>query len=192
MNWYEKLSEYFPIEELKSKSHMEALLKERSDIYHKDEGKHHILMFAEFESFIFVDYLYVSKDARGQGLGGKLIAKLKKKNKPILLEVEPVDEDDADTEKRLRFYQREHFKHAQSIGYRRRSLATNEVNKMEILYWSPKTESEEEILEAMKQTYENIHTYKDEKWYGESYEKTDEVLTLIDEEKQKNIFDELS
>jgi len=177
---------------LKSKAHMEALLKERSDIYHKDEGKHHILMFAEFESFIFVDYLYVSKDARGQGLGGKLIAKLKKKNKPILLEVEPVDEDDADTEKRLRFYQREHFKHAQSIGYRRRSLATNEVNKMEILYWSPKTESEEEILEAMKQTYENIHTYKDEKWYGESYEKTDEVLTLIDEEKQKNIFDELS
>lgn len=117
MNWYEKLSEYFPIEEMKSKAHMEALLKERSDIYHKDEGKHHILMFAEFDSFIFVDYLYVSKDARGQGLGGKLIAKLKKKNKPILLEVEPVDEDDADTEKRLRFYQREHFKHAQSIGY---------------------------------------------------------------------------
>lgn len=73
MNWYEKLSEYFPIEEMKSKAHMEALLKERSDIYHKDEGKHHILMFAEFDSFIFVDYLYVSKDARGQGLGGKLI-----------------------------------------------------------------------------------------------------------------------
>ncbi len=45
-----------------------------------------------------------------------MIAKLKKKNKPILLEVEPVDEDDTDTEKRLRFYQREHFKHAQSIG----------------------------------------------------------------------------
>lgn len=40
MNWYEKLSEYFPIEEMKSKAHMEALLKERSDIYHKDEGKH--------------------------------------------------------------------------------------------------------------------------------------------------------
>lgn len=79
MNWYEKLSEYFPIEEMKSKAHMEALLKERSDIYHKDEGKHHILMFAEFDSFIFVDYLYVSKDARGQGLGGKLIAKLKRK-----------------------------------------------------------------------------------------------------------------
>ncbi|MFC9277330.1 GNAT family N-acetyltransferase, partial [Bacillus spizizenii] len=29
-------------------------------------------------------------------------------------------------------------------------------------------------------------------WYGESYEKTDEVLKLIDEEKQKNIFDQLS
>lgn len=192
MNWYQKLNEYFPIEEMKSKAHMEALLKERSDIYHKEGGKHHVLMYAEFDSFIFIDYLYISKDARGQGLGGKLIGELKKKNKPILLEVEPVDEDDADTEKRLKFYQREHFKHAQSIGYQRRSLATNEVNKMEILYWSPKTESEEEMLEAMKQTYEKIHIYKDEQWYGDSYEKTDEVLKVIDDKKQKNIFDQLS
>lgn len=48
------------------------------------------------------------------------------------------------------------------------------------------------MFEAMKQTYENIHTYKDEKWYGESYEKTDEVLKVIDEKKRKNIFDQLS
>lgn len=68
MNWYEKLSEYFPIEEMKSKEHMEALLKERSDIYHKEEGPHHVMMYAEFDSFIFIDYLFVSKDARGEGL----------------------------------------------------------------------------------------------------------------------------
>ncbi|MDE1455942.1 GNAT family N-acetyltransferase, partial [Bacillus paralicheniformis] len=84
-------------------------LKEQNDIYHKEEGRHHVLMYAEFDSFIFIDYLFVSKDARGQGLGSKLIEKLKKKNKPILLEVEPVDEDDADTAKRLKFYQKENF-----------------------------------------------------------------------------------
>ncbi|MDQ0245304.1 GNAT superfamily N-acetyltransferase [Bacillus fengqiuensis] len=178
MNWYEKLSRYFPIEEMKSKEHIEALLKERGDIYHKEEGPHHVLMYVELDDFVFIDYLFVSNKSRGQGLGHQLIEKLKKKGKPIILEVEPVNYEDSDTEKRLRFYKREGFEHAQSIGYRRRSLATNEINQMEILYWSPTEESEENIFEGMKRTYEMIHTYKDKKWYGESYQPADEVLTL--------------
>ncbi|GAA3314044.1 hypothetical protein GCM10020331_005640 [Ectobacillus funiculus] len=48
------------------------------------------------------------------------------------------------------FYKREGFEHAMSIGYRRRSLATKEVNTMEILYWAPNKASEELIYEAMK------------------------------------------
>ncbi|MDQ0162440.1 GNAT family N-acetyltransferase [Bacillus alveayuensis] len=191
MNWYEKLNQYFPVQEMKSKEHMEALLKEKGDIYQKDEGPHHVLMYAEFNDFIFIDYIYVSKDARGKGIGHELISRLKKKGKPIILEVEPVDEDDADTEKRLRFYQRENFKHAQSIGYRRRSLATNKINEMEILYWSPTDASEEEIYEAMKKTYNQIHTYKDKEWYGKSYQDVDEVLTM-DENRNGNIFDEIN
>ncbi|MDA7026101.1 GNAT family N-acetyltransferase [Bacillus sp. CLL-7-23] len=192
MAWYEKLSGYFPIEEMKSKEHMEALLKERDDIYQKEEGRHHVLMYAEFDSFIFIDYLFVSRDARGQGLGTKLIEKLKKKNKPILLEVEPIDEDDIDTAKRLKFYQKEHFKHAESIGYRRRSLATGKVSEMEILYWTPKSNTEEEVYEAMKETYEKIHTYKDEKWYGEPFEDVEDVLEIVEDKKTKNIFDQLN
>lgn len=178
MNWYEKLSEYFPVEEMKSKEHMELLLKEKGNMYHKDEGSNHVLMYAETNEFVFVDYVYVSSASRGQGLGHKLIDQLKKKNKPIILEVEPVDYDDSDTEKRLRFYKREGFEHATSIGYRRRSLATNEINEMEILYWAPKDESEESLLEKMKKTYEEIHTYKDQQLYGETYEDVDEVLAI--------------
>lgn len=178
MNWYEKLNQYFPIEEMKSKEHMELLLDEKSDIYHKDEGNHHVLMYVELPDFVFIDYLFVSKDARGQGLGHKLIEKLKAKGKPIILEVEPVDYEDTDTEKRLRFYTREGFEHASSIGYRRRSLATNEVNEMEILFWSPTEESEETIYENMKKTYNEIHTYKDSELYGKSYQPASEVLTL--------------
>ncbi|MGM7719576.1 GNAT family N-acetyltransferase [Metabacillus sp. Hm71] len=192
MNWYEKLNQYFPIEEMKSKEHMEALLKERADIYHKDEGKNHVMMYAELDDFIFIDYIFVSKDARGEGLGHKLLEKLKKKGKPIILEVEPVNYEDSDTEKRLKFYQREGFKHADSIGYERRSLATNEVNKMEILYWAPQNESEKDIYDAMIKTYKMIHTYKDKELYGESYQPAAEVLTLDGEGKNKNIFDELS
>ncbi|MBD1383061.1 GNAT family N-acetyltransferase [Metabacillus arenae] len=192
MNWYEKLNQYFPEEEMKSKEHMEALLKERGNIYYKDEGPHHVMMYAELDDFLFIDYLFVSKDARGQGLGHKLIEKMKVKQKPILLEVEPVDEDDLDTEKRLKFYQREGFKHAHTIGYRRRSIETNEINQMEILFWSPTNESEEVIYEAMKKTYQLIHTYKDEELYGASHCDVEEVLTLEDDQNRKNIFDQLS
>lgn len=192
MNWYEKLNQYFPIEEMKSKEHMEALLQEKKDIYHKDEGKNHVLMYAELPDFIFIDYLFVSKDARGEGLGSKLINKLKDKNKPIILEVEPVNYEDSDSEKRLKFYQKQGFKHAESIGYERRSLATNEVNKLEILYWAPNNESEEEIFEAMQQTYTLIHTFKDKELYGESYQPVHEVLIMNNDKSHQNIFDELT
>jgi len=178
MHWYEKLNQYFPIEEMKSKEHMETLLKEKSSIYHKDEGKYHVLMYAEFNQFIFIDYLYVSGEARGQGVGHQLLDKLKQKGKPIILEVEPINYKDTDTEKRLRFYKREGFEHASKIGYERRSLATNEVNTMEILYWAPGHESEEAIFEGMKQAYKMIHTYKDIEFYGESYEPVEEVLSF--------------
>jgi GNAT superfamily N-acetyltransferase len=191
MHWYEKLNQYFPVEEMKSREHMETLLKERPDIYHKDEGPDHILMYVELENFVFVDYLFVSKSARGQGLGHIQLENLKQKEKPIILEVEPIKYEDTDTEKRLRFYKREGFKHADSIGYKRRSLATNEVNAMEILYWAPHNESEEMIYEAMKKTYEMIHTYKDQHFYGESYQPVDEVLTFNEGSENGNILKDL-
>ncbi|WP_164669463.1 GNAT family N-acetyltransferase [Virgibacillus doumboii] len=192
MNWYEKLNKYFPVEEMKSKEHMDILLKEKGDVYYKDEGPFHVLMYAEFDTFLFIDYVWVSSKSRGQGIGHKLIEKLKQQEKPIILEVEPVDYDDSDTEKRLQFYKREGFTHAQSIGYTRRSLATDEENPMEILYWSPNDESEEAIYEKMKKLYENIHTYKDEEIYGQSYQPVDEVLTYDEGRESDNIFEGLT
>lgn len=191
MNWYEKLQQYFPIEELKSQEHMELLLKEKGDIYHKDEGPYHVMMYAEFPSFIFIDYLYVSKESRGQGLGHQLIEKLKQRKKPIILEVEPLDYTDSDSSKRLRFYRREGFEHAQSIGYTRKSLATHENNTLEILFWSPEEANEEAIYEQMKEMYEDIHTYKDKEVYGEAYQSVDEAITYDDNREVDNIFAEL-
>jgi GNAT superfamily N-acetyltransferase len=191
MHWYEKLNQYFPIEEMKSREHMETLLKERSDIYHIDESPKHILLYVELEHFIFIDYLLVSKNTRGEGIGHKLLEKLKRKEKPIILEVEPINYEDSDTEKRLHFYKREGFIHAKSIGYERRSLATKELNELEILYWAPSNESEEMIFEAMKKTYNLIHTYKDQFFYGESYQPVDEVLTFNLESKNESSFKNL-
>lgn len=178
MNWYEKLSEYFPIEEMKSKAHMDALLNDKKNVYIKEEGPHHVLMYAETETFVFVDYLFVSSQSRGAGLGRKLLTSLKEKGKAIILEVEPVDYKDTDTAKRLNFYAREEFHHAQRIGYSRRSLATGEKTDLEILFWSPSDADEQSAYEAMKQTYEEIHTYKDETFYGNQYEPTHKVLVF--------------
>ncbi|MBP1947233.1 GNAT family N-acetyltransferase [Virgibacillus litoralis] len=191
MNWYQKLNKYFPIEEMKSKEHMDMLLKEKGDVYYKDESPEHVLMYAEFNSFLFIDYVWVSANSRGKGTGHKLIEKLKKKDKPIILEVEPVDYDDTDTAKRLHFYKREGFAHAQSIGYNRRSLATDEDTPMEILFWSPSDDSEEEIYEKMKKMYEDIHTYKDEEIYGRAYQPVDEVLSYDEDRESDNIFENL-
>ncbi|MFC4559327.1 GNAT family N-acetyltransferase [Virgibacillus kekensis] len=191
MNWYEKLSKYFPIEEMKSKKHMEMLLAEKGDVYIKDESDEHVMMYAEFDNFIFIDYVWVSANTRGKGTGHKLMEKLKQKGKPIILEVEPVDYDDTDTAKRLHFYKREGFTHAQSIGYNRRSLATNEETSMEILYWSPQNESEEEIYEKMKKMYEDIHTYKDEEIYGQAYQPVEEVLSYDEDRESDNILETL-
>ncbi|WP_444684386.1 GNAT family N-acetyltransferase [Alkalicoccus luteus] len=185
MHWYEKLNKYFPDEEMKSREHMELLLKEKQDIYKKSEDEYHVMMYVEMEDFTFIDYLFVSKMARGKGIGKKLLDDLKQRSKPIILEVEPVDYDDTDTEKRQRFYRREGFQHAKSIGYSRRSLATGEVNTMEILYWTPEDESEESIYNKMKHTYENIHTYKDVELYGEPYEEVDKALVYREINKEE-------
>lgn len=192
MNWFEKLSKYFPIEEMKSKQHLDLLLKEKGDIYYKDESSDHVLMYAELSTFVFIDYLWVSGESRGKGIGKKLINKFKDKDKPIILEVEPIDYEDTDSEKRLRFYKRQGFKHAQSIGYNPQSLATNQETTLEILYWSPDQFSEEVIYKQMKDVYNLIHTYKDEEVYGKPYESVDKVLHFIKKRRDVNVLENIT
>ncbi|MCK1992851.1 GNAT family N-acetyltransferase [Peribacillus muralis] len=191
MNWYEKLNQYFPIEEMKSKEHIDVLLEDKQEIYIKDEGPDHVLLYVEGEEFIFIDYLFVSKNSRGQGLGRKLIRKLQKKQKTILLEVERIQENDVDSFKRLRFYKREGFHHASSITYSRKSLATKENTPLEILYWpSDPSVGEEDVFDFMKEIYSEIHTYKDDALYGKSYQDVEDVLSL-NENQETDIFKEM-
>ncbi len=181
MHWYEKLSQYFPIEEMKSQAHIEALLCDHGDIYFKDESPDHVMMYVELDRFVFVDYLIVSKQARGRGLGRALLDRLKAKGKPILLEVEPLDYEDTDTVKRMRFYQREGFRHAEGVVYRRRSLATRKITPLEILYWTPDPSvTEADVYAHMRDTYRRIHTYRDVHFYGDAYQPVEEVLRLVE------------
>lgn len=182
MSWYDKLNAYFPVEEMKSRRHMEALLADKPEHYRKDEGPHHVLMYVEFEDFVFVDYVYVAPAARGRGIGRRLMERLKAKGKPIILEVEPLDYEDSDTVKRLRFYAREGFRPAERIDYRPESLATGRLHPLEILSWAPEGVDDEVVYEAMRRIYDDIHTYRDAEIYGEAYRPVEEVLALEEAE----------
>jgi hypothetical protein len=180
MSWYQKLCEYFPKEEMKSEEHINMLLNHGKKDYFLDEGKSHILLYAERENFIFVDYLYVMSNSRGNGTGKKVLEKLKLKGKLIFLEVEPADEAEEDTARRLRFYKREGFKHANTVSYIKNSLATNEDVELELLYWSPEpnADMDQEVLRAMQEVYRELHTYKDEQLYGGKYRPTEKALKI--------------
>ena len=179
MTWYNKLKEYFPLEEMKSKEHFEALLNNKDKNYFLDEGKNHILLYAEREKFIFIDYLYVIGNVRGNGIGKKLLDDLKLKGKSIFLEVEPANETEEDTERRLRFYKREGFQHASSVYYKKTSPVTEEEVELEILYWSPDPAiMDHEVLNGMQDIYRELHTYKDMELYGRSFEPTEQALKI--------------
>ncbi|GGP16509.1 GNAT family N-acetyltransferase [Oceanobacillus neutriphilus] len=178
MDWFQRLNEYFPVEEMKAKEQIEALLKDKPNNYYKDESDLHIMMYAEFEEFVFVDFLWVSEKARGKGIGKKLIQQLKDKQKTIILEVEPVDENNADTEKRLRFYFREGFRISEAISYQFQALVSHSETELDIMYWDEQVKTDEQLLDSMVTIYEEIHSYKQKQIYGYEPKPTGEVLKL--------------
>ncbi len=59
----------------------------------------------EFENFIFIEHIAVSKESRGKGIGSKMLKKyVNSTNLPLILEVEP-DTDDL-CKRRIKFYER--------------------------------------------------------------------------------------
>lgn len=178
MNWYDKLNAYFPNKEMKSKEQFSALLNEEN-IYFKDEGPYHIAMYAEFEEFVFIDYLWVSKEARGKGIGRKVIEKFKAKGKTVILEVEPINEKDPDTSGRLKFYDKLGFKFVKTFRYVYQVSEKDAQTELDIMYYAPSTMNEEKIYDYMRRVHENIHTYKEKEFYGIESQKAEEVLKLV-------------
>lgn len=106
-NWYNRLREYFPEREMKSRKHFEILFQEQA-MYKLMEGPDYVVVYFEQQDYIFIDYIIVSGTSRGKGVGSIVLNELKSKGKAIILEVEPVSEEDPDSEKRVRFYEERH------------------------------------------------------------------------------------
>ena len=61
--------------------------------------------FWEFENFLFIEHLAISKEMRGTGVGSRFLKEFaENSNKPIILEVELPETEIA--EKRIKFYER--------------------------------------------------------------------------------------
>lgn len=63
-----------------------------------------ILLYWEQAGFIFVEHFAIASDMRSGGLGTKAMGLLQENKKPVILEIEPVT--DEQSQKRLNFYAR--------------------------------------------------------------------------------------
>ncbi|QKG83858.1 GNAT family N-acetyltransferase [Kroppenstedtia pulmonis] len=164
MSCYHRLESYFPHEELKSKEQLQDLLQNQV-IYKKFETEDALLLYGDFPSFLFVDYLLIDSRVRGKGIGGQVIEKLKQHEKPILLEVEPAQPDHPDTLSRIHFYKKHGFIPSEKVEY----LYTGKNGKtvsLEIYYWSPRTLTPTQIWTYMAEVCEKIHGFHSLKHYG--------------------------
>lgn len=177
-NWYNRLMEYFPEREMKSKKHFELLFQEKQGIYKLMEDPEYILVYFEKLDYIFIDYILVTGKTRGKGIGSIVLNELKKKGKAIILEVEPITASDPDSEKRVRFYDRNDFLKMDSVGYERIHMVSKELSVMDIYCWSPERVTENWILSRMQNIYKEVHSFKSQELYGCDPQPLSEVLWL--------------
>ncbi|UOY91730.1 GNAT family N-acetyltransferase [Ectobacillus sp. JY-23] len=177
-SWYARLTEYFPEKEMKSKKHFETLFHEKKGIYQLEEGQDYLLIYFEQPDYIFIDYILVSGSSRGKGTGSMILNQLKQKGKAIILEIEPVTCNDADSEKRVRFYKKNGFLKMNSIQYERIHMVTHELNTMDIFAWLPVQRTELWVYEQMQDIYSQVHAFKARELYGSTAQPVSDVLCL--------------
>lgn len=96
----------FPVYEQRPRPAQEAVLVEQE--YHfeaiLDEGRFVGLLFCwETAEFIYIEHFAISPSLRGKGCGSKALELLKKKGKPLILEIDPPV--DVVSVNRRRFYE---------------------------------------------------------------------------------------
>ncbi|GMA59858.1 GNAT family N-acetyltransferase [Alicyclobacillus fastidiosus] len=177
-SYYRKLASYFPAHEMKHVRQLQALVED-VPYYGLLETREYLVLYGDFSDFLFIDYLLVNRDQRGSGVGSRLLKQLQSRHVPILLEVEPVDPNDVDTEKRRRFYERNGFAMAHGVQYEREDRH-GEPYTMDLLYWSPSQKiSDDRVLRMMTTVCHRIHNYRAMQFYDRIPAQPEEVLSLV-------------
>ena len=100
----------FPVEERRDDSEQQRVLKKEDyhfDLIMLDDAFVGVMLYWETESFVFLEHFTTLPHLRGKGYGKSALDLLKKKNKIILLEIEPPIDDT--TQRRYNFYKRNGF-----------------------------------------------------------------------------------
>ncbi|MGM9642910.1 MAG: GNAT family N-acetyltransferase [Eubacteriales bacterium] len=96
-------------EERRDADEQERVMKD--PCYHpctvEDGGTVGIVFFWESEEFIYLEHLCIDPECRSKGYGGRVLEFLKAFGKTVILEIEPVVNEQ--TQKRLSFYERNGF-----------------------------------------------------------------------------------
>lgn len=78
----------------------------RSFVQEGNENIEGFMNYWQFDGFVYLEHFAISKELRGQGLGSKLMEKLRQSiDSPIILEVEP-SETSVTAARRIDFYKR--------------------------------------------------------------------------------------
>ena len=101
----------FPAHELRLWPDQQAVMND--PLYHfdlclLDGALAGLILYWDFGAYIYVEHFCVEPSMRGHGLGTLILAELAKKNKPIILEIDPLTDDVAI--RRKGFYERCGFK----------------------------------------------------------------------------------
>ena len=101
----------FPAHELRLWPDQQAVMND--PLYHfdlclLDGALASLILYWDFGAYIYVEHFCVEPSMRGHGLGTLILAELAKKNKPIILEIDPLTDDVAI--RRKGFYERCGFK----------------------------------------------------------------------------------
>ena len=97
----------FPAHELRLWPDQQAVMND--PLYHfdlclLDGALAGLILYWDFGAYIYVEHFCVEPSMRGHGLGTLILAELAKKNKPIILEIDPLTDDVAI--RRKGFYER--------------------------------------------------------------------------------------
>ena len=97
----------FPSHELRLWADQKAVMSDPAyhfDMCLTDGALAGLILYWDFGSYIYVEHFCVEPSMRGHGLGTLILAELAKKNKPIILEIDPLTDDVAI--RRKGFYER--------------------------------------------------------------------------------------
>ena len=176
--YYRRLNDYFPAQEMKHPQHLRDLI-ENLPYYQKTETPDYLVLYAQFHDFLFVDYLLVSAQTRGNGIGSKVIEQLKSDGIPIVLEVEKPDPANPDTVLRRNFYKRHGFVGSPSIRYRRKDKAGAPF-ELDILYWSPNGKlADQTVMNMMARVCRQVHNHNAADYYDGLPADPQKVLSLL-------------